>query len=154
MTILNRPVHLFPAFRLGAMALIAAAALGAGSSSAFAGASEVKALQAALATLPPAGTVTFTNATSQQLLDAFTNVVGQVKFATSKKQGVVAGEALKAAGINARDWQGLKRSPNSWIDRKLVRCSAGQCLYFRCSSGKKQAGGRRNSRWARTTVCE
>lgn len=82
------------------LAVILGAALSGGASSAFAGAAELKALQAAL----PLG-VTIDQATTQQLFDAFTSVVFSTdsKFNTTKKQGVVAGEALKAAGPNATD---------------------------------------------------
>jgi hypothetical protein len=83
-----------------ALALLLGGALTASSPSAFAGAAELKALQAAL----PAG-VTIEQATSQQLFNAFMQVVFAVdsKFNNTKKQGVVAGEALKAAGPNALD---------------------------------------------------
>lgn len=77
--------------------MIAAAALSVSSTSAFAGASELKALQEALGATPIA------SATSAQLLAAFRTVLADPKFDTTKKQGVVAGEALKAAGVNAQN---------------------------------------------------
>ncbi len=77
---------------------VLAITLSLGNFSAFGGSAEVNALKAQL---PPG--VLLQTATSAQLLAAFTLTLGNPKFDTTKKQGVVAGEALKAAGPNATD---------------------------------------------------
>ncbi|HYR57977.1 MAG TPA: hypothetical protein VEO95_05090 [Chthoniobacteraceae bacterium] len=80
---------------------VAGVALLASPTSARAGASEVTALVAALAAQVPSHT--FLTASSSDLLAAFKTVIGMDKFNSTKEFGVVAGEALKAAGPNALD---------------------------------------------------
>jgi hypothetical protein len=63
---------------------------------AHAGTKELDALKAAL-------TVDISQATSEQLYDAFKTVISSAPFNTVSKYGVVVGEALKAAGPNASD---------------------------------------------------
>ncbi|MGB8166237.1 MAG: hypothetical protein WCF18_02020 [Chthoniobacteraceae bacterium] len=81
-----------------ALSVVTAAALMTFAPSAHAGTSELKAL---VGKLPPG--VSIQNASSQQLIDAFVAVLQDpaLKFNDPKKQGVVAGELLKAAGPNA-----------------------------------------------------
>lgn len=97
MTILNRPIHRSSGLKQGVLALLAAAALGLSSNSAHAGAAELKALQAVLNPIP------ISLATSQQLLTAFQQVIVQQRFSSNNGKAVTAGEALKAAGVNAQD---------------------------------------------------
>jgi hypothetical protein len=87
---LARPLHSFPILaKSAAIALVAAASLSFSAPYAHAGAAEVAALDTAL-------TPSFQNATSQELYNAFVNVIGQTKFAS--KAGVVLGEAMRLAG--------------------------------------------------------
>jgi hypothetical protein len=97
MTILNRPIHRSPALKQGVLALLAAAVFGLSTTSAHAGAAELNALQAVLNPIP------ISLATSQQLLTAFQQVIVQPKFSSNNAKAVTAGEALKAAGVNAQD---------------------------------------------------
>jgi hypothetical protein len=97
MNILNRTTHRSPALKQGILALLAATAFGLTSTSAHAGAAELNALQAVLNPVPIA------LATSQQLLTAYQQVIVQPKFASNNGKAITAGEALKAAGINAQD---------------------------------------------------
>jgi hypothetical protein len=95
--------------KAAAFGLFATAAFLSSGTTAMAGGAEVKALQAALQ-----GT-SLSTATEEQLFEAFKIVIADPKFAA--KKGIVAGEALKAAGPNAESAgaffaQGLIAEPN------------------------------------------
>lgn len=96
---IDRPARPKSLMRSAAVAFFATVTFAVTSTSAFAGANELKALNAYLATLPPAGQVNAGNATSAALADAVIFYSTNVATNNPKKYSpaIIAGEALKAS---------------------------------------------------------
>src|SRR5260221_6478882 len=123
---------------------VAGIALLASTTSARAGASEVTALVNALAAQVPSHT--FLTASSDDLLAAFKAVVLPLgsKFNSIKEFGVVAGEALKAAGPNALD-AGAKFANAINTDASLLAVKTDEMTNFHfLSLAAKTAGTGKN----------